>query len=202
MDPDGPQQNATVKGPTSPQIVTNKQHSKHTWMRSIVLSIHSFMNIPITLLSPVHGLNQTESRGNPSLPCIREGSGEMTKGTHAERRQRKYLYRRVRASGGQRNLGKRNCPSRSRIRIQKTRKIQRGRFIHVTPKRTNYIHIHCRLVPPRGTGTRITGRMDEADLGQITRPKENATGELPHIPNEHFDPQDHEGKRIRQMRPM
>jgi hypothetical protein len=31
--------------------------------------------------------------------------------------------------------------------------------------------------------------MDEADLGQITRPKENATGELPHIPNERLDPQ-------------
>jgi hypothetical protein len=33
-------------------------------------------------------------------------------------------------------------------------------------------------------------------------PKENATGKLPHIPNERLDPQDHEGKRIRQMRPM
>jgi hypothetical protein len=31
---------------------------------------------------------------------------------------------------------------------------------------------------------------------------ENDTGELPHIPNERLDPQDHEGKRIRQMRPM
>jgi hypothetical protein len=28
-----------------------------------------------------------------------------------------------------------------------------------------------------------------------------ATGELPHIPNEHLYPQDHEGQRIRQMRP-
>ena len=42
--------------------------------------------------------------------------------------------------------------------------------------------------------TRATERMDENDLGQITRPTENATGELPHIPNEHLDPQDHEGK--------
>ncbi len=55
--------------------------------------------------------NATESRGNPSLPCIREGSGEMAKGAHAEKRQRKYLYRGARVSGGQRNLGKRNCPS-------------------------------------------------------------------------------------------
>ncbi len=53
-----------------------------------------------------------------------------------------------------------------------------------------------------GTETRTVGRMDEVDLGQITRPKENATSELPHIPNERLDPQDHEGKRIRQMRPM
>ncbi len=45
---------------------------------------------------------------------------------------------------------------------------------------------------------REAGRMDEDDLGQITRPKENATDELPHIPNERLDPQDHEGKRIRQ----
>jgi hypothetical protein len=64
------------------------------------------------------------------------------------------------------------------------------------------IQIHCRLVSPGGTGTRVAGTMDEGDLGQITRPKENATGELPRIPNEHLDPQDHEGKRIRQMRPM
>jgi hypothetical protein len=96
-------------------------------------------------------------------------------------------------------------PSRSHIRIQKTRKIQRRRFIHVTPKRTNHIHIHYRLVPPGGTGTRAVGRMDEADLGQmtqITRPKKNTTGKLLHIPNERLDPQNHEGKRIRQMRPM
>ena len=32
-----------LKGPTSPRIVTSKQHSKHTWMRPIVLSIHSFV---------------------------------------------------------------------------------------------------------------------------------------------------------------
>ncbi len=50
--------------------------------------------------------------------------------------------------------------------------------------------------------SRAVGRMDESDLGQITRPKENGTDELPHIPNELLDPQDHEGKRIRQMRPM
>jgi hypothetical protein len=36
--------------------------------------------------------------------------------------------------------------------------------------------------------------MDEADLGQITRPKENTTGELPRILNERLDAQDHEGK--------
>ena len=41
-----------IERPTSPRIVTSKQHSKHTWMRPIVLSIHSFINIPITLLSP------------------------------------------------------------------------------------------------------------------------------------------------------
>ncbi len=46
----------------NPRIVTNKQHRKHTWMRHIVLSIHSFINIPITLLSPVQGLNPS---GNP-----------------------------------------------------------------------------------------------------------------------------------------
>jgi hypothetical protein len=46
-----------VKEPTSPRIVTSEQHSKHTWMRPIVLSTHSFINIPITLLSPVHRLN-------------------------------------------------------------------------------------------------------------------------------------------------
>jgi hypothetical protein len=41
-----------LKEPTSPRIVTSKQHSKHTWMRPIVLSIHSFINIPIHLTVP------------------------------------------------------------------------------------------------------------------------------------------------------
>ena len=41
-----------LKGPTSPRIVTSKEHSKHTGMRPTVLSIHSFINIPITLLFP------------------------------------------------------------------------------------------------------------------------------------------------------
>ncbi len=118
--------------------------------------------------------NATESRGDPSLPCIREGIGEVVTGSHDEKRQRKYLCRRARVSGRQRNLGKRNYPSRIRIRIQKTGKIQRRWVIHATPKRTNH----------------------------ITRPKENTTGELPHIPNERLDPQDHEGKRIRQIQPM
>jgi hypothetical protein len=50
--------------------------------------------------------NATESRGDPSLPCIREGSGEVAKEAHAEKRERKYLGRRAGASGGQRNMGK------------------------------------------------------------------------------------------------
>jgi hypothetical protein len=50
-----------VKEPTSPRIVTSKQHSKHTWMRPIVLSIHSFINIPITLLSP-HSMVESFSK--------------------------------------------------------------------------------------------------------------------------------------------
>jgi hypothetical protein len=29
--------------------------------------------------------------------------------------------------------------------------------------------------------------MDEKDCGQITRPKENAAGELPYVPNELMD---------------
>ena len=41
-----------LKEPTSPRIVTNKQHSKHTWMRPIVLSIHSFIKHPNHLTVP------------------------------------------------------------------------------------------------------------------------------------------------------
>jgi hypothetical protein len=37
--------------------------------------------------------NVTESRGDPSLPCVREGTGEVVKGAHAEKRERKYLGR-------------------------------------------------------------------------------------------------------------
>jgi ribonuclease HI len=46
------------------------------------------------------------SRGDPSLPCIREGSGEVAKEAHAEKREKKYLGRRAGSSGGQRNMGK------------------------------------------------------------------------------------------------
>jgi hypothetical protein len=38
-----------------------------------------------------------------------------------------------------------------------------------------------------GTGTRTTRRMDEKDRGQITGPKENATGELPYVPDKLVD---------------
>ncbi len=52
-----PESPSKLKEPTSPRIVTGKQHRKHTWIRPIVLSIHSFINIPITLLSLVHRPN-------------------------------------------------------------------------------------------------------------------------------------------------
>jgi hypothetical protein len=54
----------------------------------------------------------------------------------------------------------------------------------VTPEKTNYIYVHYRLVPPGGTGTRVTRRMDEKDHGYITEPMENVTVELPYIPDE------------------
>ncbi len=41
-----------LKGLTSPRIVTRKQHSKHTGMWPIVLSIHSFINIPSSPYRP------------------------------------------------------------------------------------------------------------------------------------------------------
>jgi hypothetical protein len=37
--------------------------------------------------------------------------------------------------------------------------------------------------PPGGGGKRVVGRMDEVDLGEVTRPKKNATSELSHIPD-------------------
>jgi hypothetical protein len=39
--------------------------------------------------------------------------------------------------------------------------------------------------------------MDEKDRDQITGPKENATGELPYVPDKLVDTQDHEEKGIR-----
>jgi hypothetical protein len=47
----------------------------------------------------------TESRGDPSPPGLRERSGKVAKGAHAEKRERKYLDRRAGAFGGQRNMG-------------------------------------------------------------------------------------------------
>jgi hypothetical protein len=58
----------------------------------------------------------------------------------------------------------------------------RRRCIHATSERTNHIHIHNRLVPPGGGGTRDVERMDEVDLGSVSRPKENATGKLSYVP--------------------
>ncbi len=50
--------------------------------------------------------NATEIRGDPIWPLIREGIGEVTKGTHAEERARKYFYRRTGSTGRQKHLGK------------------------------------------------------------------------------------------------
>ena len=80
------------------------------------------------------------------------------------------------------HLDKRDNPSRSNLRIQKTGKKQRRRCIYAASERTNHVHIHGRLVPQGGRGTRAVGRMDEADLGQVTRPKENATDKLSYVP--------------------
>ena len=105
-------------------------------------------------------------------------------------------------TGRQGHLDKRDNPPRSNLRIQKSGKKQRRRCIHVTSERTNHIHIHGRLVPPGGGGTRAVGRMDEVDLGSVSRPKENVTGELSYVPVQRLDSQDYEEKGIRQMRPM
>jgi hypothetical protein len=42
-----------LKGPTSPRIVTSKEHSKHTGMRPTVLSLHSFINYPFSPYRPL-----------------------------------------------------------------------------------------------------------------------------------------------------
>jgi hypothetical protein len=41
---------------------------------------------------------------------------------------------------------------------------------------------------------KAVGRMDEVDLGQVTRPKENVTGELSYVPVQRLDSQDYEEK--------
>jgi hypothetical protein len=56
------------------------------------------------------------------------------------------------------------------------------------------IKIHDRLVPPGVGGTRALGRMNEVDLGQVTRPKENVTGEISYVPVQRLDSQDYEEK--------
>jgi hypothetical protein len=47
-----------------------------------------------------------------------------------------------------------------------------------------------------GGGKRITGKMDENDLGHITRPEMKTTDELTHLPDEHVDSQNNEKKGI------
>ncbi len=44
--------------------------------------------------------------------------------------------------------------------------------------------------------------MDDVDLDQVTRPKENVTDELSYVPVQHLDSQDYEEKGIRQIRPI
>jgi hypothetical protein len=50
-------------------------------------------------------------------------------------------------------------------------------------KRTNHVNVQSRLVPPGGGRKRIARRMDEDDLGKVTRPKENAASDLTYLPN-------------------
>ena len=54
----------------------------------------------------------------------------------------------------------------------------------------------------RGGGTGATGRLDEVNFGQVTRPKKNVAGQFTLVPVQRMDPQDYEGKGIGQMRPM
>jgi hypothetical protein len=56
---------------TSPRIVTSKEHSKHTWMRSIVLSIHSFINIPIHLTVPRAWSISSKKLSKCARACVR-----------------------------------------------------------------------------------------------------------------------------------
>ena len=49
--------------------------------------------------------NVTESRGDPSPPGLRERSGKVAKGAHAEKRERKYPGRRAGAFGRTKKYG-------------------------------------------------------------------------------------------------
>jgi hypothetical protein len=66
---------------------------------------------------------------------------------------------------------------------QKAGEIQAYRAYEKAPERTNHVNIHRRLVSPGGRGKSTVGRIHEVDLGEITRPKKNVTGELTHIPD-------------------
>jgi hypothetical protein len=50
------------------------------------------------------------------------------------------------------------------------------------PKRTNHINLHDRLVSPGKGGKRVSGRMDEDDLGKVTGPKENTVSDFTYLP--------------------
>jgi hypothetical protein len=48
--------------------------------------------------------------------------------------------------------------------------------------------------------TRVAGRMDEVDLGSVSRPEENVTSELSYVPVQRLDSPDYDEKGIRQIR--
>ena len=54
--------NSLSERPTSPRIVTSKQHSKHTWMRPIVLSIHSFITTHLLPYCPPSMVESSQKR--------------------------------------------------------------------------------------------------------------------------------------------
>ena len=126
----------------------------------------------------------TESRRNPRLKLPEDMKREQKNGarntSHKQEKETSLKkgrsYWKTKTNGGTRHPYSKNATNPERGReLMKTRD---GSVMPAPPERTNHVNLHSRLVPLGGGGKRGVGRMDDDDLGKVTRPKENAASDF------------------------
>ena len=109
-------------------------------------------------------------------------NGDMVEGTHPTERNWSHLRRRSKPPRRRGQMTWPGIPPKGMLRIQEKRENSRRWLIHSPPEGVNHGNLHIGLLPQRGRIQMETGGMTERDVGEISRPKENVTGNYTELP--------------------